>query len=103
MKDIIKLLLLVISVMKDLVGSVDDSVSFGKKKRILKIMEDQNLTKLEKVERILFRRGRLKVEVYGYVVNGELKTKEKVQMGVVVNPGLLEHYYDIASYLKKKD
>lgn len=102
-KDIIKLLLLIIPAIKDLVSSADDSVSLGKKIRILRIMEDADLTKLEKIERILLRKTRAKVEIYGYVVNGKLMTKEKIQMGVVVNPRLLEHYYEQAVQLKKKE
>lgn len=103
MKDVVKLILLVLSTAKDLVNIADDEVSLGKKRRIHKILEDRDLSKLEKIERILFRKGGEKVEIYGYVINGELKTTEKVQMGVVVNAGFLESYYDIASELKKKD
>ena len=103
MKDLIKLLLLLVPAIKDLISSADDSVSLGKKIRILRIMEDADLTKLEKIERILLRKGGAKVEVYGYVVNGKLRTTEKVQMGVVVNPRLIEHYYEQGVQIKKKD
>lgn len=103
MKDLIKLLLLVIPAIKDLVSSADDSVSIGKKIRIIRMLERKDLTKLEKIERILLRKGGEKVEIYGYVINGVVNTREEVPFGVVVNPETIEHYYDAISELKKKD
>ena len=100
MKDVIKLLILLIPAIRDLLGSVDDEVSFGKKKRILKIMENQDLTKLEKLERILFRKGKVKVEVYGYVTDNKIITGEKIEAGVIVNNRLIEHYYQMADEQK---
>ena len=103
MKDILKLLLLVIPAIKDLVGSVDDEVSFGKKKRILKIMEAQDLTKLQKIERILFRKGKTKIEILGFVKDGKISSNEEIEDGVVVNNRFIESYFQIAEKLKKKD
>ena len=103
MKDIIKLLILLIPVIKDLLGTVDDEVTFGKKKRILKIMENQDLTRIEKLERILFRKGKVKVEIYGYIKNDIISTNEKIKSGVIVNERFIESYFRMADQLKKKD
>ena len=97
MKDIIKLLAMLIPVIKDLVNSADNEISTGKKRRILKIMGDQDLTKLEKLERILFRKSKVKVEILGYIKNDHINSNEKIASGVVVNERLVEHYYHLAS------
>ena len=99
MKDVIKLLLLLIPAIKDLLGSADDEISFGKKKRILKIMEDQDMSKVEKLERILFRKGKVKVEILGFVKDGIMKSsalEDPIKRGVIVNYGLVERYYELA-------
>jgi len=104
MKEVIQLLLLIIPAIKDLLGGMDDEVSFGKKKRILKIMEDQDLTKTEKLERILFRKGKVKVEILGFVKDGIMKssTLEKpIEEGVITNYRLVERYYEMADELRR--
>lgn len=103
MKDMVKLLLLLFPLIKDVASSVDDMDSITKKKRILRILERRDLSKLEKLERILFRKSGKKVEIYGYVVNGVINTKEKIGLGVIVDPRVIESYYDIASRLKRKE
>ena len=106
MKDVIKLLLLLIPAIKDLLGSVDEEVSFGKKKRILKIMENQDMTKTEKLERILFRKGKVKVEILGFVKDGAMMSsalEDPIKSGVIVNEGFIENYYQMADKLKQKD
>ncbi len=103
MKDVIKLLLLLLPLIKDAASSVDDMDRISKKKRVLRILERRDLTRLEKLERILFRKSGRKVEIYGYVVNGVIQTKEKIGLGVIVDPRVIESYYDIASQLKRKD
>jgi len=101
MKDAIKLLMLLIPVIKDLVNLAGNEDSITKKKRILKIMEDQDLTKLEKMERILFRKAKVKVEVLGFVKGGELLAPQHITRAVVVNERLIEHYYHLASIKHK--
>ena len=104
MKEVIKLLLLIVPAIKDLLGSVDDEVAFGKKRRILRIMEDQDLTKVEKLERILFRKGKVKIQILGFVTNGVIKNAKKpIAKGVIVNNRLIENYFKMADELRKED
>lgn len=93
MKDLVKLLLLIIPAMRDLLGSAKKETNLARKRRITRILEDQDLSKLEKLERILFRVGLEAVDILGFVKDGKVISIELIEEGTIVTQGFIQSYY----------
>jgi hypothetical protein len=105
MKDAIKLLLLILPAIKDLLGIVKKETRIARKRRIVRILENQDLSKIEKLERILLRVGLEHVDVLGFVNDGKIicrNADKPLQRGVIVTEGFVHAYYRLGAKLNRR-
>jgi len=91
MKDIAKILLLVLPMLKDLIGSIGHEADTAKKQRIIRILQDKDLTKLERLSRILGLTVK-DAAIIGYT-----------PQGIEVNESFVMEYYRMQRELRDAD